>query len=165
MHEGLGGGIIQPKAKFTSMPLANKVIAGAAGSLALMAVVIGSEPKAADPVTLPVAAPLAEQATAPAKAPILDTAPAPAAVATTATSVQMAVEPKAFTVPAAEQPKPRPASPKPAPVPVSSTGGDRDCSDFGSHAEAQRFFIESGGPYADPHRLDRDHDGIAWESN
>ena len=41
---------------------------------------------------------------------------------------------------------------------------DRDCGDFGSHAEAQRFFIANGGPAADPHKLDRDNDGLACES-
>jgi micrococcal nuclease len=49
-------------------------------------------------------------------------------------------------------------------VPVSGTGGDRDCSDFGSQGEAQRFFIANGGPASDPHKLDRDDDGIACES-
>jgi endonuclease YncB( thermonuclease family) len=39
---------------------------------------------------------------------------------------------------------------------------DRDCSDFGSQAEAQRFF-ERAGP-GDPHRLDGDGDGVACES-
>jgi hypothetical protein len=43
--------------------------------------------------------------------------------------------------------------------------GDRDCSDFGSQGEAQRFFIANGGPASDPYKLDRDNDGIACESN
>lgn len=42
------------------------------------------------------------------------------------------------------------------------TGGDKDCKDFATQREAQRFF-ESQGP-GDPHRLDRDKDGIACES-
>jgi hypothetical protein len=50
-------------------------------------------------------------------------------------------------------------------VPVSGTGGDRDCPNFGSQGEAQRFFIANGGPASDPHKLDRDDDGIACESN
>lgn len=33
-----------------------------------------------------------------------------------------------------------------------------------SQAEAQRFFTVNGGPTADPHRLDRDRDGIACEA-
>ena len=42
------------------------------------------------------------------------------------------------------------------------SGGDKDCTDFATHAEAQAFF-ESAGP-GDPHRLDRDGDGIACET-
>ncbi len=40
---------------------------------------------------------------------------------------------------------------------------DRDCSDFRTQAQAQRFF-ERHNPARDPHRLDADHDGIACES-
>jgi hypothetical protein len=39
---------------------------------------------------------------------------------------------------------------------------DRDCSDFDTQPEAQRFF-ERVGP-GDPHRLDGDGDGVACES-
>ena len=41
---------------------------------------------------------------------------------------------------------------------------DRDCGDFSSQAEAQRFFEDEGGPSSDYHGLDRDKDGIACES-
>ncbi len=41
------------------------------------------------------------------------------------------------------------------------SGPDRDCSDFQTWAEAQKFF-EATGP-GDPHRLDRDGDGVACE--
>ena len=41
---------------------------------------------------------------------------------------------------------------------------DKDCADFSSHAEAQAFYESEGGPAADGHRLDADHDGIACES-
>jgi len=41
--------------------------------------------------------------------------------------------------------------------------GDRNCSDFSSGAEAQRFFLAAGGPVRDPHGLDRDGDGNACE--
>ncbi len=41
-------------------------------------------------------------------------------------------------------------------------GSDRNCGDFESWREAQAFF-EAAGP-GDPHRLDRDGDGIACES-
>ena len=40
---------------------------------------------------------------------------------------------------------------------------DQDCSDFSSGAVAQRFFLASGGPNKDPHRLDADGDGLACE--
>ncbi|WP_416589394.1 MULTISPECIES: excalibur calcium-binding domain-containing protein [unclassified Phaeobacter] len=40
---------------------------------------------------------------------------------------------------------------------------DRNCDDFATAAEAQKFFLSSGGPTADPHRLDGDGDGFACE--
>jgi len=40
---------------------------------------------------------------------------------------------------------------------------DRDCGDFSTQAEAQRFFIAQGGPEYDPHRLDGDGNGRACE--
>ena len=43
-------------------------------------------------------------------------------------------------------------------------GPDRDCGHFGTHEEAQAFFIAAGGPERDPHRLDGDDDGMACES-
>ncbi len=43
-------------------------------------------------------------------------------------------------------------------------GPDRDCGDFDTHAEAQTFFLAAGDPDQDPHRLDRDKDGLACES-
>jgi hypothetical protein len=49
--------------------------------------------------------------------------------------------------------------------PTGRTSRDRDCPDFTSQAEAQQFFIDNGGPSRDPHRLDRDKDGIACENN
>lgn len=42
--------------------------------------------------------------------------------------------------------------------------GDRDCNDFDTHEEAQRFFDSEGGPEFDYHNLDRDGDGVACES-
>ncbi len=41
------------------------------------------------------------------------------------------------------------------------SGGDKDCPDFSTHAEAQAFFESAGA--GDPHRLDGDYDGIACE--
>lgn len=52
-----------------------------------------------------------------------------------------------------------------SPIPQSASGGDKDCSDFTTHAEAQSFFIAQGGPASDPHRLDgSDNDGLACET-
>lgn len=60
---------------------------------------------------------------------------------------------------------PAPTTTQPAtPTTPSYTGGDKDCSDFKTHAEAQQFFISQGGPASDPHRLDNDKDGIACET-
>ena len=43
-------------------------------------------------------------------------------------------------------------------------GPDRDCGNFDTWVQAQEFYEDSGGPDRDPHRLDRDRDGIACES-
>ena len=57
------------------------------------------------------------------------------------------------------------AAPTPtiAPTPAPAFE-DRDCSDFDSWQEAQDFFLSKGGPDDDPHRLDRNRDGVACES-
>ncbi len=39
---------------------------------------------------------------------------------------------------------------------------DRDCSDFKTQAQAQRFF-KNHNPRKDPHGLDADNDGVACE--
>jgi hypothetical protein len=57
------------------------------------------------------------------------------------------------------------AAPSPAPLPFSvsvASAADRDCSDFKNQRRAQRFF-KRHHPRRDPHRLDRDNDGIACE--
>ena len=69
------------------------------------------------------------------------------------------------------------AAPTPTPVPESTlvlpafvglpfdpNGPDRNCGDFSSWWEAQNFYLASGGPAIDPHRLDRNSDGTACES-
>ncbi len=38
-----------------------------------------------------------------------------------------------------------------------------NCSDFGSSFQAQKFFLEAGGPSQDPNNLDADGDGLACE--
>lgn len=50
---------------------------------------------------------------------------------------------------------------------VAIAAGDpadqKNCSDFASGAEAQKYFIASGGPVSDPNRLDGDGDGLACD--
>ena len=41
---------------------------------------------------------------------------------------------------------------------------DKDCGDFATQADAQAFYLNSGGPAADPHRLDAEGDGLACET-
>ena len=45
---------------------------------------------------------------------------------------------------------------------ASAPADDRDCGDFSSQREAQRFFEEAGAD--DPHRLDGDGDGVVCTS-
>jgi hypothetical protein len=40
---------------------------------------------------------------------------------------------------------------------------DRDCADFRTQKQAQRFY-KNHNPNRDPHRLDADRDGIACEA-
>jgi hypothetical protein len=47
---------------------------------------------------------------------------------------------------------------------ASSTKSDlKNCSDFSSGAEAQKYFLASGGPVSDPNGLDGDGDGLACD--
>lgn len=48
--------------------------------------------------------------------------------------------------------------------PLPAVGTDRDCPDFSTQREAQRFFESQGGPASDPHNLDRDKDGVVCET-
>ena len=52
----------------------------------------------------------------------------------------------------------------PATTPIPKTKDTHNCSDFDTWPEAQAFFESQGGPRSDPHRLDRNNDGIACES-
>lgn len=45
-----------------------------------------------------------------------------------------------------------------------SVTNDRDCPDFSTQKEAQIFFELNGGPARDPHKLDKDKDGVACET-
>ena len=47
---------------------------------------------------------------------------------------------------------------------ASASNSDlKNCSDFSTSAQAQRFFLQSGGPISDDHNLDGDGDGLACE--
>lgn len=47
----------------------------------------------------------------------------------------------------------------------TSASGDKNCSDFPTHADAQSYFTSHGGsPSNNVDGLDRDHDGIACET-
>ena len=61
----------------------------------------------------------------------------------------------------APQDNAEPPTPEPSPTDAFD---DRNCSDFDTWEEAQDFFLSEGGPENDPHRLDRNNDGIACES-
>ena len=61
-------------------------------------------------------------------------------------------------------PEPTPVSPAFADLPFDPNGPDRNCGDFPSWWDAQNFYLASGGPANDPHRLDRNGDGTACES-
>ena len=52
----------------------------------------------------------------------------------------------------------------PPPPPQPRRPARINCSDFARCAEAQAFYEAAGGPNADPHRLDRDRDGVACQS-
>lgn len=54
-------------------------------------------------------------------------------------------------------------APQPGPSRIGAADA-KNCSDFSTHAEAQHFYEAEGGPESDPHRLDRDSDGVACES-
>ncbi len=59
---------------------------------------------------------------------------------------------------------PNPSAPQSPETRFDPSGADRDCSEFDSWDEAQRFYEAAGGPGSDPHRLDGDGDGIACVS-
>jgi hypothetical protein len=50
-----------------------------------------------------------------------------------------------------------------AAVPAAAAFQDKDCADFKTHKQAQRYYKNHGGPRYDPSHLDADHDGKACE--
>ena len=69
------------------------------------------------------------------------------------TSTSAPLQPTTTSTPQPEQ-QPQPAQPF----------NDKDCGDFQTHAQAQAFFESQGGPAQDPHKLDRNKDGVVCES-
>ena len=61
-------------------------------------------------------------------------------------------------------PQPTLVSPAFVDLPFDPTGPDRNCDDFSTWWDAQNFYLASGGPATDPHRLDNNGDGTACES-
>ena len=99
----------------------------------------------------------------PAPAPTFTPTATPTATPTPGSGAQAAT----LTATPTSTPISETESPTPTPTVFSTATPsvpDRNCSDFDTWAEAQAFFEAEGGPESDPHRLDRDGDGIACES-
>ena len=73
-----------------------------------------------------------------------------------------------MTLPRSSDADNKPSTPTPESnvpgIKYDPTGPDRNCSDFATWSQAQAFYAAAGGPASDPHRLDRDGNGIACES-
>lgn len=134
-------------------------------------VVCESLPGAPGLVSAPTATPIATATAAPEPTltPTATAAPTmtPAPTSTTEPTSTATAAPTPTPVPAAT------ATPTPTPVPTATAAPtmtptppfeDRNCSDFDTWQEAQDFFLAEGGPEEDPHRLDRNRDGVACES-
>ena len=117
-----------------------------------------STPTTAPPTSTP--APSTATPTTPTPVP-----PTPTTAPTTSTPTP--VPPTPTTTPATSTPAPSTATPEPSSqsnLKYDPDGPDRNCSDFDTWKEAQKFFEAAGGPDEDPHRLDRDSDGVVCES-
>ncbi len=72
---------------------------------------------------------------------------------------------KTYIAPTSSYVAPTAAYIPPANSGSASSGGDKNCSDFATHADAQAYFNGKGGsPSNNVDGLDRDHDGIACET-
>lgn len=117
-------------------------------------------------VAIPSAIPSTNPETAPLEIPSPSPSPSlsPSPTATPKPSVKPSTPPT---------PKPT-VQPTPTTAPVTTStaqtapsygGGDKDCSDFSTEAEAQAYFLSKGGsPSNNVDRLDADNDGKACES-
>ena len=135
-----------------------------------------SSDTACDPTPVPAAAILAPPLHASPQTPsVSPLAPSPMASPTPPpTLTAIAPEPHKESRPPvpASQADPQP-SPTPEPVtalpvfldlPFDPDGPDRNCDEFDEWWDAQNFYLASGGPAADPHRLDQNGDGTACDS-
>ncbi len=84
--------------------------------------------------------------------------------AATPTATKIPSLPTATPVAAVPTEMPAATATMQASTPTETAFEDRNCSDFDSWSEAQGFYIAAGGPNEDPHRLDRNSDGVACES-
>ena len=113
-------------------------------------VVCESLPGAPGPVTTPTATPI--------------TTATPTTTSTAVPKPTMTPSPTATPVPTSTAEPASTATPLPTMAPTRPEFEDRSCSDFDTWQEAQDFFLSEGGPEEDPHRLDRNRDGVACES-
>ena len=131
----------------------------------------GAPGSASEPTAVPIATTTAapEPTLTPTAAAAPTMMPTPTFTATPAPTMTPAPTSTATAVPTAI------ATPTTTPSPTSTTTPlptmtpappfeDRNCSDFDTWQEAQDFFLSEGGPEEDPHRLDRNRDGVACES-
>jgi Excalibur calcium-binding domain len=104
----------------------------------------------------------AQQKIAALSQPVPDTRTEPATPEPTAETPSEPVATEPAPEPEAQPPEPEPEAPAPASnLPTCANGGDCDCSDFSTQAEAKAVLNAVPG---DPHRLDGDSDGIPCES-
>jgi len=94
--------------------------------------------------------------------------PSPTLVPSTIPSLAPTLSPTSkpkTTVKPTVQPTKAPTQSNTQPQPINNSGGDKDCEDFTTHAQAQSYFISKGGsPSYNADRLDSDGDGIACEN-
>ena len=115
-----------------------------------------------------------EQVPAPSQTPLQTPEPATPAstlevdTPTTPPESQMQTTQESVQEPA-QEPTGVPSKPTPPPatqqqIQPAQPFNDKDCGDFQTHAQAQAFFESQGGPAQDPHKLDRNKDGVVCES-
>ena len=117
----------------------------------------GAPGPASEPTTTPTVTATPTFTATAAPEPTMTPAPTSTATATATPEPTITPSPTATVAPAPTAT----AAPTITPVPPFV---DRNCSDFDTWQEDQDFFLSEGGPEEDPHRLDRDSDGVVCES-